>query len=264
VQAGHLFERARASTHASSIKRVAVIVATSLLFLATGCGSKQVTQPPLAGELAATVADGSKIIKVAWSSTGHLATSDADAVAVWNPPAMEPIRTFSTVYGSMFALSPNGHSLAAFTKDGTWNVMIWNVTTGELERTLVNNSTPVGPTQSFRDLSWSPDGQWIAVASTLGARIFNTATGALTWEFEGGASNLDAVSWSPDGTRLAANLGLSEIQIWDITDGRATATTALDGWPRRLHRLVARREPNGDARPRRRQPWRADLGHQVR
>ncbi|MBX6752225.1 MAG: hypothetical protein IRY85_21620 [Micromonosporaceae bacterium] len=80
-------------------------MAASLLFVATGCGSKEVTQPPLAGELVATVAGGSgKIVKVAWSPTGYLATADADAVTVWNTPATEPIRTFSDLYGGMLAL----------------------------------------------------------------------------------------------------------------------------------------------------------------
>ena len=83
----------------------------------------------------------------------------------------------------------------------------------------------------------SPDGSQIAIATSKGLEIYDLKTFALLESLEAGASQYD-VSWSPDGKRLAAGVGLAlksptenaggeaVLRVWDTSTSPRAGTGA--------------------------------------
>ena len=58
----------------------------------------------------------------------------------------------------------------------------------------------IGHADVIEDLSWSPDGQYLASAARDSVRVWDTVSGSLVRTFDAYSS---AVGWSPDGRTLA-------------------------------------------------------------
>ena len=71
----------------------------------------------------------------------------------------------------------------------------------------------------------SPDGSTIAIATSKGLEIYDLNTFALLESLEGGLSQYD-VSWSPDGKKLAAGVGIALAKPTPQTSGAYPAETA--------------------------------------
>lgn len=70
------------------------------------------------------------------------------------------------------------------------------------------------------DVAWSPDGQHLAIVFVYGPlKIADVATGSTVLSATGGASRRNSLSnilsWSPDGTQLAA-LGYTSVEVWNV------------------------------------------------
>jgi WD40 repeat protein len=67
------------------------------------------------------------------------------------------------------------------------------------------------------DLAFSPDGMQIASGSQiLAARLWDVATGAALYKFEGPADKVSSVAISPDGTLLAGGSDDFTVWVWDL------------------------------------------------
>jgi WD40 repeat protein len=70
-------------------------------------------------------------------------------------------------------------------------------------------------------ISYSPDGRWLAVAAFREVILIDAATYSRKARLVGKASRIEAIRFSPDGSRLAAAGGspgeFGEVQIWDVT-----------------------------------------------
>ncbi|MEM7534361.1 MAG: WD40 repeat domain-containing protein, partial [Chloroflexota bacterium] len=77
--------------------------------------------------------------------------------------------------------------------------------------TLVN--IPEAPL--IRDISYSPDGQHIAVASSVDLRLYDVKSGELGEPLTKNA--MRSARWSPDGDRLASVSRDNVIDVWDIS-----------------------------------------------
>jgi WD40 repeat protein len=123
------------------------------------------------------------------------------------------------------AFSPDGRTLAGAGSDtpspgmqaiGNGRVTLWDVSTGEILRTLE------GPTENAFEVAFSPDGRTIAVGGrglekmnqprfsglppsqkSSEVRLWNSATGELMWIAEGESNSANSLSFSPDGKWLA-------------------------------------------------------------
>jgi WD40 repeat protein len=96
------------------------------------------------------------------------------------------------------AFSPKGELIAtAGGNDRDFNIRLWNVATGALERTLEGHRAIVW------NVAFSPDGQLLASASADGtARVWNVAQGVMTKSLNF-PNQVTSVAFSPDGETLA-------------------------------------------------------------
>ena len=77
------------------------------------------------------------------------------------------------------------------------------------------------------DLTWSPDGRYLAAASVLGPVTIFEGHQAVLHTFEGHEFGTMSIEWRPDSKVLASAGQDGKIRLWDMTSGEATHT--LDG-----------------------------------
>jgi len=115
------------------------------------------------------------------------------------------------------AWSPNGSLLASTNGGGT--VDVWDASTGQ----------KVHVCEGYADtrvncVAWSPDAKRLATGSELAnedhmLRIWDAASGAEVRKLDGHTGHVQAVQWSPDGTRLASASQDGTARIWDPATG---------------------------------------------
>ena len=115
------------------------------------------------------------------------------------------------IYQSV-CFSPDGNTLATGSLDGT--VHLWNVATG----TLRMRNTLKGHTNIAFDVCFSPDGNILATGSWDGTvRLWNVSTGTLSKVLTAAPWGVRSISFSPDGSLLAANNEFeSTVLLWEV------------------------------------------------
>ena len=114
-------------------------------------------------------------------------------------------------------------------------------------------SLPVGAKMrigkgGIEDIKFSPDGNRLAVACSIGIWIYDVYTGKEVDLFTGHTGIVDSVSFSPDGMTLASGSRDETVRLWDIATG--THLNTLSKGIRILSRVSAfhqmvRRSPLG-------------------
>jgi WD40 repeat protein len=115
------------------------------------------------------------------------------------------------------AWSPNG----AYIASGSWlpdrnagyteqQVHVWEARTGGRIVLYPGHSNWVNA------VSWSPDGRYVASASTDGTvQIWEAMTGRHVFTYRGHTNAVYTVSWSPDGNYIASGGQDRTVQVWD-------------------------------------------------
>ena len=162
------------------------------------------------------------ITSAVWSPDGNrLASSSYDkTVRLWDVVTGSQIREFTGHKGFVQAVdwSPDGKRLVSGSNDGT--VRFWSVETGKEELSIATHAKPGGSKSPFpsivTSLSWSIDGSTIAFGATDGTvRLIDVNTKTIKDILRGNYGEVLAVSWSPDGTRLASCDFNGQIIIWE-------------------------------------------------
>jgi WD40 repeat protein len=110
-------------------------------------------------------------------------------------------------------LSRDGKTLVTAGADG--NIRIWNVATGQVERTLS------GHTNSLYKAVFSTDEKLIASSSRdQTARIWDVATGRELYKLTGFRCSVKSVAFSPDGKTLAVVGNDGMLKLWNVKTGK--------------------------------------------
>ncbi len=111
-------------------------------------------------------------------------------------------------------------------------IKLWNVAPSAEGRSLQGpqSAKPLAESQQFEnvdavnDVTFSPDGRWLAATYTYGIKIWNVADGQPAQTINLWHTNLGQVNFTPDGqavfTRVREYQGCTGVQSWDVVSGR--------------------------------------------
>src|SRR6202000_3205084 len=121
-----------------------------------------------------------------------------------------------------FSLSENGRILAT-TTGSTTDITLWDIASGRPYNTLSDPDIATA-------LVFSPAGTILATAEgmTLGIKLWDTRTGHLLGILTGHGEPTASLSFSHDGTLLAAGDGEGAITVWNIAS-RTPVAAMSDG-----------------------------------
>jgi eukaryotic-like serine/threonine-protein kinase len=184
--------------------------------------------------------DGHCLAAVNWEIASPYACA---AATVWDVVTGKEIYTVSLDFeesGSPFnsyqvAFNPNGLEFAFASGGGSnakkpWKVTVVAARTGKTIRTLTGKTIPTVPgVDAVQCLSFSPDGQRIALATCYsGLTVLDAENGKelLTIPHPSG---IRGVAFSPDGKRLASACGDGRVMVWDASSAKnLLSLTATD------------------------------------
>lgn len=153
---------------------------------------------------------------LAWSPDGHwLATAGRGTeITIWDTSVWQAEHTY-TAHGQsgsgFFAWSPDGRRVASSGYDGT--VRVWESATAQTLWTTRRES---------RELAWSPDARYLALAREEAVDIYDMRTFTLARRLEASSiSRSPALAWSPTGRHLAVDESYgNRLHLWDPATGQ--------------------------------------------
>jgi len=97
-------------------------------------------------------------------------------------------------------------------------VKVWSVESGECVSTLQHSS-------DVESVSFSPDGQWIASASSYcTVKVWSVESGECVTTLKGHSSDVTSVSFSPDGQWIASGSDDNTVKVWSVESGECVTT----------------------------------------
>jgi WD40 repeat protein/tetratricopeptide (TPR) repeat protein len=193
---------------------------------------------------------------VAFSPDGQrLASGSGDkTVKLWDTRAAQQLLTLRG-QAARVAFSPDGQRLAtACGTEGT--VRLWGAGNGQEVLRLQ------GHTNSVWGVAFSPEGRWLASASSdRTVRLWDAQTGQLVRTLPGHTQSVSHVAFSADGRRLLSGSQDGQAKLWDVHRGELLLT--LEGQGLALspdgRRLATRGDPNHTIKL-----WDAESGREQR
>lgn len=118
------------------------------------------------------------------------------------------------------AFSGDSELLASASQDG--HIKVWRVRTGQCLRRF-----PAAHSQGVTCLCFSRDGTTLASGSFDAlARAHGLRSGKAIKEFRGHTSYINALAYSPDGSRLVSASSDGSVKVWDAKSSECTCTLA--------------------------------------
>ena len=151
------------------------------------------------------------VYSVSFNPEGSLLAMGGWGLHLWDVSTGKMLDDHFDVYHSV-RFSPDGNTLATGSGDGT--VCLWDVFTDKLRM----RGTLEGHTSYVFDVDFSPDGNTLATGSWDGTiRLWDASTGTLRKVFTAAPWGVRSISFSPDGSLLAANNEFDwTVLLWEV------------------------------------------------
>ena len=154
---------------------------------------------------------------LAFSPDGsRLVSARQDRLQVWEVATGRRLEEIQVPAPNILAVAfrPDGATLAAL--DGFGGATVFNAATGAMVARL-----RLGASHDTKALAYSPDGRWLAGASTDQKTVclFDAHTYEPSAQFPGHEGVIRAVTFSPDGRRLASCSSDHTVRLWQIDSG---------------------------------------------
>lgn len=138
----------------------------------------------------------------------RIAVVQSDKVRIRRPNGNEFHTLKIGMSHTMVDFAPDGETIASA---GAGGVQLWSFKTGEK---LWENDTLIGV---VNEVVFSPNGEWIAVASSDNIlRIWNAIDGTLVAELSGHGGEIHAIEISPDATFMLSASQDGTVAVWGI------------------------------------------------
>jgi WD40 repeat protein len=177
--------------------------------IATGRKLRDVTVGAEGEAWGPSVSPDGRLVAGAWLNSGKVRVIPVAGGEPWVFRAEGPLDT---------AFSPDGSRLAV-TALFSETVHVVDVRT----RDEVLKIDVPGIMES--DVSWSPDGHWLATGGGEGGRVYDARTGRLRLVTQGSLARVDGVDWSPDGSLVATGSSDGTARVFEV-EGRASREVA--------------------------------------
>ena len=122
------------------------------------------------------------------------------------------------------AFSPDGQRLASISRHAaeegspvSGEVVIWDVNNGQSVLTLRGLTGPGDGAGT--DVTFSPDGQYLATSGDRTVHVWNAATGGEVFRLPTQGASVIKLAYSRDGSRLAVASRDGSVKIWDALTG---------------------------------------------
>ena len=103
-----------------------------------------------------------------------------------------------------------------------------------------------GVSYSDRGIAFSPDGNRLAVATSIGVWLYDAETSNEIALLTGHKEEVTTVAFSPDGTKLASGSDDTTIRLWEIPSGKALHSLGGENTPRIGVRVLPAPRPGED------------------
>jgi len=142
----------------------------------------------------------------------YIASASADnTVRLWDAASGHAISTFNNLT-SCLAFSADSRSILAGSTDTA--IRSWNIESGRMKRYYLGNTNPI------LALANSPNGKYLASASSDGLIHISNVSGQVLQTLTGHASTVWSVAFHPQGQILGSGSMDRTIRLWDVESGR--------------------------------------------
>ena len=163
----------------------------------------------ISGEKVIELAHGGIILDLAWSPDGtQLAVGQLSGLTLWDTRSWSqvPLPSYEVDAARHLAWSPEEQQLAIVTS--SYDIQIWD----PAQKLLY----PLATTGAFIfDMSWSPDGRWLAAGSNNSlVSVWDLTTGSWVGVGRHETDDVTTLAWSPDGQTLASADKAGVVNLW--------------------------------------------------